>query len=176
MVGKSYEEKSISDICTEQFGDILNGIRRWRLYRLDTSLLEEVIYVRTGEVDYTINKKGEIKQESIRRGLSARLWFDILGINKLRDSKHYKHYLGQVDRELEGDCKFKGYRPSILMAARHQAGLLLKHLLTLDIERITFTDKLNKKDCCLVNKDLLENIIIPELGGALDIVHDRNHD
>lgn len=165
MVGKSYEEKSISELCTEQFGYILNGIREKRLDRLDTYLIDKVIYVGTGEVDYTIDKKGKIKQEPIRRGLSASLWFDILG-----DSNHYKHFLGQVNRELEEGCKFKDYTPSILMAARHQAGLLLGHLLTLNIERITFTDKLSKKNCCLVNKGLLENMIIPELGTRLDIV------
>lgn len=181
MVGKSYEEKSTSDMCTEHFLGIVERIKADKPKSISTFLDDKVIYVRTGEIDYVANESGEIKQEPAKRGLGASLWFSIAHKAKRNERKHTQ-FLGDQDRKLTEGYKFCGYEFSIIMEARHQAGLLLEILRTLNPERLTFqdtlelkeeskSDKAKRKATYPVDKNLLERMIAPELGTNLDIVH-----
>lgn len=166
MHWKPLEEMDSSYVAMMHFKRLLENLKERNPRKLYCSLDEELNYT---ELPGLVTADGDlIAHGRVKLPLSANFLFKVRdGLNEID-----VNFVGYVSRELDQDNKFKGYPARIIQELRHQGGIRLRHLLSLNLDEIYFRNQFEREGALIkVDERLVESLLISGIEAKMDTIH-----
>lgn len=165
MHWKSLDEMDSSYTAMMHFKRLLENVKEKKPRKIYCSLDEELNYT---ELPGLVSSDSSlITHGRVKLPLSANFLF------KVRDDLNEidVNFIGYVSRELDKDNKFIGYPARIIQELRHQGGIRLRHLLSLNLDEIYFRNQFDGEALRKVDERLVESLLISGIEAKMDTIH-----